>query len=105
MTLPFEPQTATIAISGTESGEVDLKSSCDLVRVQLPTLTSCQVYVKVALNTGGTFQELGDGSNRTDTTTGAYSTTFKLGGWRYVKICTSAAQAAARTIELQGMRL
>lgn len=105
MSLYFRPVTATIASSGTTSGEVDLGENCDFVRIQIPTIDSSTIKLQVSLTTGGTFQDLGD-SVTTATTTGAYSTMFRLGGWRFVKVVTSAAQSSgAVDFELQGMKI
>jgi len=93
---------ATIAASGTTSSEVDLgKTDWDLLDIQFPTLTSCSISLQVAEASGGTFYALGSSIN-TGTITGAYATTFKLGGWRYIKVVSSATQASERLIRVRG---
>lgn len=96
-------KTATIALNGTASDEVDLGLDADLLQVKLPTLTSGTIKVQVAEEAGGTYQDLGP-SITTATTTGAYNTVFKLGGWQHIKIVSSAAQGAARSIKVRGER-
>lgn len=97
-------KTATIASAGTASAEVDLGNNFEYLNVILPTLTSGTVKVQVSDVSGGTFQDLGS-SVTTSTTTGAYSTTFKLGGYQFVKIVSSAAQGAERSIKVRGYRM
>lgn len=95
---------ATIANAGTSSAEVDLGKDYDFLEIQIPTVTSGTLKVQVAEKTGGTFQDLGS-SVTTATTTGAYDTVFKLGGWQFIKIVSSATQGAERLIRVRGMRL
>lgn len=93
----------TIATDDDLSAEVDLGNNYEFMQIILPTLTSCQVSVQVSDTTGGTFVDLGN-SQTTDTTTGGYATTFKLGGYQFIKVKTSAAQGANRTIKVRGSR-
>ena len=97
----WKTATITIATDDTTSDEVNLKVNCEFMQVILPTLTSCVVSVQVSDVSGGTFAALGS-SQTTGTTTGDYSTTFKLGGYQYIKIVTSAAQGANRSIKVRG---
>lgn len=94
---------ATIANNGTSSAEINLGRDYDYLEIQIPTVTSCTLKVTVAETTGGTFRDLGVGV-ATDTTTGAYHDTWKLGGWQFIKIVSSAAQGAERLIRIRGMR-
>jgi len=103
MSLYGEWLAATIANSGTSSAEVDLNRDFDFMEIQIPTVTSCTFKVQVAEKTGGTFRDLGDGVT-TDTTTGAYHDVWKLGGYQFIKIVSSAAQGAERLIRVRGMR-
>lgn len=98
-------KTATIDVSvdNTLSGAVDLGESFDFLDIILPTLTSCTVALHVCDTADGTFQALGN-SVTTATTTGGYSTTFKLGGWQHLKIKTSASQGADRSITIRGWK-
>ena len=93
---------ATIAASGTSSAEVNLGASFDLLEIQIPTVTSCTLKVQISETTGGTFYDLGNVT--TDTTTGAYSDVFKLGGYQFIKIVSSATQSVERLIRVRGMR-
>ena len=104
MSLYFSWQTGTIADAGTSTDEIDLKGDCDFVQIIIPELDSCTVKLQVSDHTGGTFQDLGS-SVTTDTTTGEYSTMFRLGGYRYIKVVCSAAQSPARTIKVRGMKI
>jgi hypothetical protein len=97
-------KTATIALNGTTSGEVDLGApSWDYLQVIIPTIDSGTIKVQVSDVAGGTYQDLGDDVT-TNTTTGGYSTVFRLGGWQHVKIVTSSTQTAAREFKIRGMR-
>jgi len=100
-------KTATIGSGGTASTEVNLGDttltrSFDLLEIQIPTVDSCTLKVQTAEGTGGTFSDLGSAIT-TNTTTGAYNTVFKLGGWQYIKIVSSTAQGTVRTIRVRGM--
>ena len=96
-------QDVTVASSGTTSAEVDLGNDCDLLQIVIPTITSGTVKIKVSTVTGGTFQDLGK-NQTTVSGTGAYSTMFKLGGYRYIKIVCSASQSAKRTFKVRGAK-
>ena len=48
-------KTVTIAISGTESAEVDLEQDFRKVLVLIPALDDTEVSIKVAKESGGTF--------------------------------------------------
>ncbi len=104
MSLYFPWQTGTIALNGTSTDEIDLQNNCELMQVILPTLTSGTIKITVSDETGGTFQDLGS-SITTPATTGAYSTMFRLGGYRYIKVVSGAAQGAARSIKVRGVKL
>jgi len=100
---------AVIANGGTASAEVDLDPNSafglfDFLQIVIPTVTSGTIKLQVAEKSGGTFQDLGSGIT-TSTTTGGYSTTFKLGGWRYIKVVSSAAQGAERTFRVRGEKI
>ena len=96
-------QTGTIADGGTSTGAIDLQGSCDFVSVVIPELDSCTLKVQVSLE-GTTYQDLGS-SITTGTTTGGFTTTFKLGGFQHIKIVASAAQSPARIIKVRGFSL
>jgi len=95
---------ATIASGGTSSDAVNLGMDADAVCIQLPTLTSCTIKLQVAEESGGTYQDLGSGVT-TATTTGAYNTMLKAGGYSHIKVVSSAAQGAERLIRVRGMKI
>ena len=94
---------ATIPNADTTSAEVNLGRDMDFMEIQIPTVTSGTLKVQVAEKTGGTFRDLG-ASVTTDTTTGAYHDVWKLGGYQFIKVVSSAAQGAERLIRVRGMR-
>ncbi len=104
MSLPGQWKAATIANNGTSSDEVDLGRSYDYLDIQIPTVTSCTLKVQVAEVTGGTFRDLGE-SLTTQVTTGAYNDVWRLGGYQFIKIVSSATQGAERLIRVRGMAL
>ena len=97
--------TITIATSATDSAEVDLGNNYEYLKIIIPALTAAQIYLKVSPTTGGTFAELGNGAARTASTSGSYNTTFRLGGHRFIKVCSSANQLADRVFTVQGYRM
>jgi len=95
---------ATIAIDGTSSAEVDLGRDYDYLEIQIPTLISGTVKLQVAEKSGGTFRDLGDGVT-TATGTHNYHDVFKLGGYQFIKVVSSAQQTTTeRLIRVRGMR-
>lgn len=104
MSLPGSWKAATIANAGTSSAEVNLGRDYDYLEIIIPTITSCTLKIQVAEKTGGTFQDLG--SNITTlTTTGGYSTVFRLGGYQFIKVVSSATQGAERLIRVRGIAI
>ncbi len=100
-------KTASIVVLEADdlSGAVDLGDHYRYVAVIIPALTSARVGVHVAMALDGAYVPLGSGTAaQTEPTTGGYATIFDTGGWRYVKVSTSAAQAADREFSLQGVR-
>lgn len=101
-----EWKTGTIANGAATTGEIDLGQDYEFLDIILPALTACTLKVTVAKVTGGTFQDLGSGVvvPPSGTTTGGYSDVWRLGGWQFIKIVTSANQSAARSIVVRGGR-
>jgi len=100
-------KTATITVSGDDdlTGEVDLGEHYRYLAVVVPALDESRVGVQVATEAGGAFTPLGSGTNaQTALTTGGYATVFDIGGWRFVKLSTSAGQSVDRTFQVQGVR-
>ena len=94
---------AVIAITGTISAAVDLKDNFAFLQVKVPTIDSAQLELQVNDVEGGTYQDLGQDA-LTVAGTGAYSDTWNLGGWRFIKIKASAAQnTAAVTFRVRGI--
>lgn len=104
MSLPGSWIAATIANGGTSSSVVDLGRVYDFLGVELPTLTSCTLKLQAAETLAGTYRDLGD-SITTDTTTGARKDVWKLGGWQYIKVVSSAEQGGERLIRVRGMAI
>ena len=93
---------ATIAKAGTSTGTVDLGNSYMYVRVIIPTLDAATVKVQVAEKASGTYYNLD--SVTTTSGTHNYATTFKLGGYRFIKLVASAAQnTAAVDLRVSGL--
>lgn len=96
-------QTATIANGGTTSNAVALGRDYEYINVILPTLTAGTLKMQVCDTYGGTYQDLGS-SAITASTTGAYSDTWTLGGWSFIKIVSSADQSGDKAIKVRGWR-
>ena len=102
MSLYGEWKAATISSGVATSSEVDLGRDFVFLEIIIPTVTSCTLKIQVAEKTGGTFQDLGSGVT-TSTTTGQYSSTFRLGGYQFIKVVSSVNQGADRLIRVRGM--
>lgn len=100
-------KTVTIDVSADDdlSDAVDLGEHYRYLAVVVPALTAARVGVHVATSLAGTYVALGSGTSaQTDQTGGGYATVFDIGGWRYVKLSTSVAQAEDRAFAVQGVR-
>jgi len=93
--------TASIILGGTISSTVDLGDSFMYMRVIIPTLASCTIKVQVAETASSTYYDLDEVT--TSVGTHNYATTFKLGGYRFVKLVASAAQTAMISIKVSGL--
>ena len=101
----WKAATITVAEDDDLSGEVDLGEHYRYLAVVLPMLDETRVGVKVSTESGGTFSPLGSGTNvQTALTTGGHATVFDTGGWRFVRLSTSAGQSTDRTFQVQGVR-
>ena len=85
--------TAHIFKGGTSTGAIDLGDSFMYMNVIIPTLDTATVKVQVAETAGDTPYDLG--SVTTASGTHNYATTFKIGGYRFIKLVASAAQTTA----------
>jgi len=100
-------KTATIDAAEDDdlSGAVDLGEHYRYLAVVIPSLTLARVGVQVCATADGTCVTLGAGTSaQTDPTTGGYATVFDIGGWRHIRLSTSAAQAEDRSFLVQGVR-
>ena len=88
-----EWMTANIVMGGTSTHSVDLGDNFMYLNVIIPTIDSATVKVQVAESAGDTFYNLD--AVTTATGTHLYATTFKLGGYRFIKLVASAAQTTA----------
>jgi hypothetical protein len=95
---------ADIASGQTSTDVIDLQTDYEFIQIILPTLTPCKLKVQVSDLPSGTFQDLGQGVV-TEETTGGKTSVWRIGGFQFVKIVSSAPQAAKRTIKLRGMRV
>lgn len=99
-----EIKIAQIAKTGTSSQAVDLGGYYPYLQVVIPTIDSATLKVQVSELIDGTYQDLGP-SVTAAASTGAYSDTWTLGGWRYIKIVAGAAQNTGEVkIKVRGWR-
>jgi hypothetical protein len=107
--------TATIgATPAVTSGEVDLGRPYETAVVVCPALTtSATVSFTVAEKTGGTFQALymtdPASGNNIQVKSGAFTSAnftwvVPIGGFQFIKVVLSAAQAAGKTFRIMGIR-
>ena len=124
MSLYGQWQTATISSGGMESAVVDLGRDYDYLTMAIPEMTNCIMYLKVSEITGGTYYKLGretidtadmsifkkevrledDDEDVDNSSMYNHAETLRLGGWRFVKVCTEEPQSAERSIRVRGMR-
>lgn len=102
--------TITVATSNTVSAACDLGREYSLLEIILPTITAAQISLQTCNVSGGTYQDLymtnpNDGTSMqiiSDSGTGGITWFAPIGGWRYIKIKSSAAQAADRVFTVRG---
>ena len=99
-----EWKNCVIASGETASNAVDVGKDYDLMEIQIPTITSADLTITTAEVLGGTYQTLGGSSNICVAGTGAFDDVFVLGGWRFIKVVSSAAQGAVRTFRVRGVQ-
>ena len=95
---------ATIADEATSSAEVNLGGNFDYLQIQIPTIDAATIKIQVSESSGGTFYDLGDGIT---TAAGAhtYADVFKLGGYQFIKVVSSATQSTSEVlIRVRGWR-
>lgn len=84
------------------SNEVDLGAPFDQMQIEIPAMDGCDIELTVARSSGGTYYRLGDGTAILHCGTGLFTTTVKLGGYRFVKVHTTNPQTEDRTIRVRG---
>lgn len=109
--IPSLWKSAVIAAAGTTSAEVNLERDYEFLTVLIPTLgDSATTTVHISDATAGTFYPVyafdadatGDFAHATSDATTTHAITFRIGGVRYIKIVTSAAQTAETTFKVRG---
>ena len=90
-----------IASGGTSTGPIDLGGDYEFLCIQLPALTSGTLKLQAADAFEGTYQDMG-ANVVAAATTGSYNDVWNLGGWRYVKVVSGAAQGAERILNVRG---
>jgi len=107
MSLYGEWKTITLV----QATDDDLTPACDLgnsweyMQLVIPAITASTIGLLVARKSAETYQTLGDSSNVIASSSGGFSTTLQLGGFQFIKIKTSAGQAADRTFYARGYRM
>lgn len=103
---------ATIASAGTSSAAVDLGREYETLLVYLPTITSATIKIQGAERLASTYADIyvTDPADGHDTQVissageGAVMWVVPIGGFRYIKVVSSAAQGAERLIRVCGVR-
>lgn len=100
----WKPAVITIATDAQNTAEVDLLGEFEAVEIDVPTITSAQIQVKAANESGSSdFDLIGD-DEPVSATTGGFRVTLSLGGkYRFIKVYTSVAQEADRTFNVRGV--
>ena len=99
-------KTAVIDDEGKTGHAVDLGDNYEYLQVDWPTLDAGTFRVMVGRSEGGTYRDFyitqynGEfqGARSQDSKTGAINLTMFLGGWRYIKIYSSATQSTAEIV-------
>lgn len=84
------------------SKEVNLGQGFEFLQVIIPALDTCTINLQVSEDANRQYQSFGEGQN-TGETSGEYSTVFLLGGYQYVRLELSVAQATDRIFKVRGM--
>ncbi len=94
---------ATISNGQSSSAAIDLGREYDYLSIQIPPMNLCKMYLKVAEKVGDTYYDLGKDTTTNEETFNR-ADVWRLGGWRFIKVVTTAAQSANRLIRVSGMR-
>lgn len=95
----------TVASDDDLTAAVDLGSIYDYMAVYVPTLTAADLSLHSSETLTGTYYQVGLATNVVAAATGDFMDVWNLGGLQYIKIATSAGQAADRTFRVRGIRL
>ncbi len=93
----------TIATDNDLSAAVDLGREYETLLVRIPTIDSANLYCYGCETLGGTYTVLGNGVYAT-AGTGGFLDVWEIGGFKYIKIGTSAIQTSNRTFKVCGVR-
>lgn len=94
---------ATILAGASSSSAVDVGRDYDYLSVELPGMTACKLYLKVAETLAGTYYDLGKDTT-TDLENFGRADVWRLGGWRWIKVVSTVAQEGEVLIRVRGMR-
>lgn len=94
---------ATIAAGASKSDAIDLGIEYDNLSVRIPPMDECKMYMQVAEVLAGPYQDLGK-ETTTELETFDRGAAWTLGGFRYIKVCSTETQTAARLVRIKGMR-
>lgn len=96
-------KTATISANQTVSSVVDLGRDYDYVSVEIPSMDTCKLYLRVSEIEGGTYYDLGKDTTTNEENFGR-ADVWRLGGWRFIKIVATQPQTSSKAIRVRGMR-
>ena len=94
-----------ISASNTLTAETDLTRPFDLMAIDMPALTSTNLYVQGAQNAAGVFKRLGGDNNYLACAAANYMEVVKIYGFQYIKLECATAQAANVTFKVRGIAL
>lgn len=104
--------TIDITTSDTLSSECDLGRAYETLLIVIPTITAASISVKAAEKAGGTYQDLYITSTNDATEkkplstsgTGGITWAVPIGGFQFIKLLSSNAQADDRAFRVCGIR-
>lgn len=102
-------QDATLSATESETDEIDLASDYEFLDLLVPSMIETQLYLKVAEgseNSSFSYYELGDteGVIKTEPSTFNRACVWSIGGFRFLKICTTNPPTNDTTIRVRGRR-
>lgn len=96
------PAVITYTTDNTTTPVVDLGMDYQYLNVYVPTITTGTVQIQVSESYGGTYAVDGQTAVGFSSTSGGIYGTLTIGGYRYIKLVTGAAQEANRTFKVRG---